>query len=55
MGENKEGRTLNEVVETKEKYEKPEISSVKMPEGMNIAASGCEHPHEGAKERCIEW
>jgi hypothetical protein len=46
-----EGRVLEE----KEKYEKPDLKNVERPKGKTIAASGCEHPHEGAKERCIEW
>ena len=36
-------------------YEKPAVESVKVDKGRAMAAEVCEHPHEGAKERCIEW
>lgn len=53
MGENKINKEeVKQTPETNEKYEKPEVGSVKKPLRSAFAMEPCEHEHDGAADRC---
>lgn len=54
MDENKINKTgeNNNTPETKEKYERPEVGTVKKPLRSTFACEPCEHEHDGAASRC---
>jgi len=37
------------------KFEEPKVTVVELDFAEKITSGPCEHPHEGAKERCIEY
>lgn len=54
MGDNKIDKTgeVKTTPETNEKYERPEVGSVKKPDRSAFGCEPCEHEHDGAGDRC---